>query len=540
MRLARRGDPRAFEGIFERYHQELYRYCLAILGNREDAQDALQGTMLAAVRALPGETRPVALRAWLYRVAHNESISVVRRRAEPFDPDRAFEAIAPPAAADAEARERLRELVADLRSLPDRQRGALVMRELNGLGYDEIAASLQISGAAARQAVYEARLALRQLEEGREMECDRVRRALAERDGRVVRGRRIRAHLRVCKSCEGFGTGIARRRADLQSLCPPLSAVAATRLLRGLIEGGGTAGSAGAAGSVAAAGSGSAGSGSLAAAGSGSAGAVGGGAAGSGSGALGAGVITAHLGAKAGPVLATLVLGAGAAGVTTGAIHVPLGGGGRSSPATDVANLVGSHHEVGAPSRRDRRCPPGRDCLRYRGRDAKRPRGRGARRAPPHIARMATATARHRSRQVRIASGATVGLGERRRPGSRSERHRPGTDGRHPGCNAEPTVLAALAETRNTTRRIAGGSVAPPAARPSGAARRRTRPAAERQPEFRIAPDKADLLAFEGGRSERRKLNPPKEEQDAHTKGDCADRLGVRGCGLEPGRGAGG
>src|SRR5919204_5481867 len=80
IRLARAGEARAFETIFARYHQELYRYCRAILGNAHDAEDALQATMAAALGALPGETRRISLRPWLYRVAHNEAISIVRRR----------------------------------------------------------------------------------------------------------------------------------------------------------------------------------------------------------------------------------------------------------------------------------------------------------------------------------------------------------------------------------------------------------------------------------------------------------------------------
>src|SRR5918911_1465428 len=73
-RLAARGDQRAFSAIFERYHQQLYRYCRSIVGNDEDAQDALQNTMAKVLQALPGEERELALKPWLYRIAHNESI----------------------------------------------------------------------------------------------------------------------------------------------------------------------------------------------------------------------------------------------------------------------------------------------------------------------------------------------------------------------------------------------------------------------------------------------------------------------------------
>jgi len=58
-RLARRavkGDEDAFAAIFDRYHQRLYRYCLAIAGDSQDAQDALQNTMVKVLRALPGRS----------------------------------------------------------------------------------------------------------------------------------------------------------------------------------------------------------------------------------------------------------------------------------------------------------------------------------------------------------------------------------------------------------------------------------------------------------------------------------------------------
>ena len=146
-RLAARaaaGDERAFTLIFERHHQELYRYCLAILRRPADAEDALQSTMSKALASLPGESREIQLRPWLFRVAHNESISILRDRAgstSELDEQSAGPEHEGPVA-QAEMSERMRELVADLGSLPDRQRSALVMRELSGLGYAEIASAL--------------------------------------------------------------------------------------------------------------------------------------------------------------------------------------------------------------------------------------------------------------------------------------------------------------------------------------------------------------------------------------------------------------
>jgi len=238
-RLTRRavgGDERAFAAIFRRYHQSIYRYCLAIVGNPEDAQDALQNTMAKVLRALPGEEREIELKPWLYRIAHNESIDLLRRRRETRELD--VEQIAPGygLAEDAATRERLRGLIADLKELPDRQREVLVMRELSGLEFEEIGAALSTSGEVARQTLYEARQSLRQMAEGREMSCAVVAKALSDGDGRVARRRDIRSHLRACPDCRAFRDEIEGRQRDLAALSP-LPAVAAAGMLQGLLGG---------------------------------------------------------------------------------------------------------------------------------------------------------------------------------------------------------------------------------------------------------------------------------------------------------------
>ena len=252
-RRAKRGETAAFEEIYRTHHQELYRYCLAILRDREDAEDALQATMAAALRSLPGDRREIDVRPWLFRVAHNESITLLRKRRAGAEPD--IEAIDPAASQDAElaTRERLRSLVADLGELPERQRSAIVMRELSGLSYGEIGSALSCSEGGARQAVFEARTALRDREEGREMDCEQIRMAISERDGRRLRNRKLKAHLKGCDGCRGFAASISQRRLDLQALCPPLPAAAAGAILSGL-AGGGAAGGGAAAGAAGAAG----------------------------------------------------------------------------------------------------------------------------------------------------------------------------------------------------------------------------------------------------------------------------------------------
>jgi len=228
-RLARRaaqGDAQAFEAIYLRYHQKLFRFCLAMTANPQDAQDALQNTMVKVLRALPGEERQIKLKPWLFQIARNEAIEVQRKRHKNEELD--VEHLTEGAVSDtAEVRERLRTLLADLDQLPERQRAVLLMRELSGLEFSEIGAAYETSEGAVRQALYEARLNLRALEEGRGRACAEVRRELSDADGRVIRRRRTRAHLRSCPGCRAFGDEIAARRQSLGAVAPLPLAVSA-------------------------------------------------------------------------------------------------------------------------------------------------------------------------------------------------------------------------------------------------------------------------------------------------------------------------
>ena len=316
VRRASDGDPKAFETIFKRHAQELYRYCLAILRRPEDAQDALQSTMANALRSLPGEQREIKLRPWLFRVAHNEAITVLRQRQTTIDPDEVVEQSAPGTDATVSDRERLRTLVADLGSLPEQQRSALVMQELNGMSHDEVASALEISPGAARQAVYEARSALTEIGEGREMGCDNVRQKISARDGRLLRGRKVRAHLRACERCQDFAAGIDQRRTDFAALFPPMPAAAAASVFAtvtgGTLSGGG--------GAVA----GTAGAGGL-------------------------GAISAK---GAALVAATAAIGVGAAGYS-GAVDIPLPGAGDGDDTSTSAGSQAGGSENSAGHRQD-------------------------------------------------------------------------------------------------------------------------------------------------------------------------------------------
>ena len=243
-RLSRRaaaGDQRAFAAIFRRYHQDLYRYCVAILGNSQDAQDALQNTMVKVLASLPGEQREIQLKPWLYRIAHNEAIDL-RRTQRPVEPLEADVPVLTGGPAETlELQGRIRDLLTDIEALPERQRGALVMRELSGLSFEQIGSTFDTSPAVARQTVYEARLSLQRMSEGREMDCAAVTKALSDGDGRLTRRRELRAHLRSCSECRRFEEGLRRRERDL-AVIAPLPAAAAAGLLQGLIGGGNASG----------------------------------------------------------------------------------------------------------------------------------------------------------------------------------------------------------------------------------------------------------------------------------------------------------
>jgi RNA polymerase sigma factor (sigma-70 family) len=343
-RLVASGGERPFRSLYDRYRQSLYGYCHSILRNEADAQDALQSTFTKALMALREGRRNAPLRPWLYRIAHNEAVSILRDRgaAEKRLERVPRRAEAPSVEERAGDRARLSSLLEDLAQLPDRARGALVMRELGGLSHEEIASALGLSVGAAKQAIFEARRGLLELAEGRAMSCDDVTRRLSDGDRRAFRGRRVRAHLQDCRACAAFAAAIPQRHGELRALAPLLPPASAAAVLeRALSSSSGSASGAGSAGSAGSA-SGS-GSGGAAGSGSGSAGAAGSGSAGA-AGSSGAGAwTTAGLVAK--PLVSALapkalLALAVSAGVAAGGVALGVSGG-HPSPRALVSSQPG-------------------------------------------------------------------------------------------------------------------------------------------------------------------------------------------------------
>ena len=227
------GYDDAFGTIHDRYRQRLLAYTRQMLGpSRSDAEDVLQDVFLRAYGALRNDDRPVTLRAWLYRVAHNRCIDHLRR---PLPPAAEIYELSRTPTHDPQAetvrREDLRRLVQDVQRLPEQQRSALLMRELDGLSYAELADVLDTSVPAIKSLLVRARVGLVEAEEARDTACVEIRADLVRSHGRGVRtSGRSRRHLRDCDACREYRQGLRGVDAGLAALVPggagPLAAVA--------------------------------------------------------------------------------------------------------------------------------------------------------------------------------------------------------------------------------------------------------------------------------------------------------------------------
>ena len=171
--LFRDGHDEAFRVIHDRYHQRLFAYTRQMLPRHMDAEDAMQDVFVRVYTSLRASDRGVArLRPWLYRAAHNRCIDELRRPSPP--PPEVLAEIRSPIqdpVARAEERESLRRVLEDVRRLPEQQRSALLLRELGGAHYVDIALALEISVPAVKSLLVRARMALAKSLEARDTAC---------------------------------------------------------------------------------------------------------------------------------------------------------------------------------------------------------------------------------------------------------------------------------------------------------------------------------------------------------------------------------
>jgi RNA polymerase sigma-70 factor (ECF subfamily) len=163
LRLAKSGDAAAFEALLRSHEAQVARTALRLLGNRQDAQDAAQEVFLRLHRNLRKIDDAGNLSGWLYRVTVNACRDILRKR-KATDSLEDWRLSAPSSTEADLGREQQRKLVVEaLGALPEKERAALTLRDLEGLSTREVAAILGSSEATVRSQISAARLKIRKI-----------------------------------------------------------------------------------------------------------------------------------------------------------------------------------------------------------------------------------------------------------------------------------------------------------------------------------------------------------------------------------------
>jgi RNA polymerase sigma factor (sigma-70 family) len=210
---------RSFERLYQQHVGDVYRYTLAVLRNSADAEDVTQTTFLNAYRAYQNGERPRQPHNWLIAIAHNvcrQRFRQSQRRVEEVAYEETIaEAMVPEE--DAPSADDIRRAISHLAF---NQRAALVMRELEGRSYAEIAEILGLSIGAVETLIFRARRALREQLEGG-LTCRAAELAISRQlDGRLPRSERgpLRAHLRECQECASVARKLRAQRSAIKAL----------------------------------------------------------------------------------------------------------------------------------------------------------------------------------------------------------------------------------------------------------------------------------------------------------------------------------
>jgi RNA polymerase sigma factor (sigma-70 family) len=221
--LTRRGNQSAFEALVARYESRLLAFCRHMLGSREDAEDVLQEVFAAAFNAMLADERPINARPWLYRIARNRSLNHLRKHTA-IGVDSMDVHLAENGATTADKvhrREEFRQLMGDVQELPETQRTALLLREIDALSYDQIAEAMETTVPSVKSLLVRARVSLAEAAEARRMTCEEVRLELGE----VAEGLRrtsapVRRHVRQCDRCAAFRKQLRDTNKALAAIFP--------------------------------------------------------------------------------------------------------------------------------------------------------------------------------------------------------------------------------------------------------------------------------------------------------------------------------
>jgi len=221
--LTRRGSAQAFEALVARYQSRLLAFCRHMLSSREDAEDVLQEVFAAAYNAMLADERAINVRPWLYRIARNRSLNHLRRtQAIGVDSMDVHLSEGGLSTADkVHKREEFRLLMSDVQELPETQKTALLLRELDALSYEQIAEAMETTVPSVKSLLVRARVSLAEAAEARLLTCEEVRVELGE----VAEGLRrssapVRRHLRSCEQCSGFKKHLRETTKALAAVFP--------------------------------------------------------------------------------------------------------------------------------------------------------------------------------------------------------------------------------------------------------------------------------------------------------------------------------
>src|ERR1700704_1750316 len=221
--LAPRGQHAAFETLCARYQSRLLSFIRHMLGSREDAEDVLQEGFTAAFNAVLADEREINVRPWLYRIARNRSLNHLRR-ASAIGVDSMDVHFADHGLSTGDKvfkREAFRQLIADVQQLPETQRTALLLREIDALSYEQIAHAMETTVPSVKSLLVRARISLAEAAEARKLSCSEVRLELGEvAEGLVKLGAPARRHVRSCDRCRSFKKQLKENNHALAAVLP--------------------------------------------------------------------------------------------------------------------------------------------------------------------------------------------------------------------------------------------------------------------------------------------------------------------------------
>jgi RNA polymerase sigma factor (sigma-70 family) len=230
--MIRRGNHAAFEALVQRYQSRLLAFCRHMLGSTEDAEDVLQEVFAASYNAILADERPINARPWLYRIARNRCLNHLRRpTATGQDSMDVFERDGGTSTADTvHKREEFRQIVADVGELPETQRTALLLREIDALSYDQIAQAMETTIPSVKSLLVRARVSLAEAAEARLLSCDEVRLELGQvAEGLARTTPPVRRHLKTCERCRSFRAELRKANRALAAVYP-IGAIASVKL----------------------------------------------------------------------------------------------------------------------------------------------------------------------------------------------------------------------------------------------------------------------------------------------------------------------